>query len=93
MNVEWSQDAEQNRVSVVWYIAQRDLGAALRFDERLDHVAVLLGEQPYMGRAGEISGTRELFPEPTYRLVYEIGSDGIVILSLTHTSQRWPPVD
>ena len=80
-------------MSAVWYIAERDLGAALRFDARLDQVALLLAEQPYIGRVSELSGTREFFPEPTYRLVYEVREEDVLIVSLTHTSRRWPPVD
>ena len=44
-----------------------------------------------MGRAGKVSGTREIFPHESYRLIYEIEDDTVWILTLVHTSRQWPP--
>ena len=77
----------------MWYIAERDLEAALRFEDRLTQVTQLLAEQPFIGRTGELAGTREFFPWPTYRLIYQVEDERTLVLALVHTAQRWPPVD
>ncbi len=44
------------------------------------------------GRAGKISGTRELVPHESYRLVYEIEGETVWVLALVHTARQWPPI-
>ncbi|EMS96039.1 hypothetical protein H009_19352 [Agrobacterium tumefaciens str. Cherry 2E-2-2] len=43
-----------------------------------------------MGRVGRIRGTREaVLPDISYIIAYRVGGD-IEILTIIHTSQRWP---
>ena len=48
---------------------------------------------PHMARPGELAGTRELIPHPSYRIVYEVMDDAIYVHAVIHTSRQWPPVD
>ncbi len=41
-------------------------------------------------RVGQIPGTRELTPDESYRLVYEVRADNVWILTLVHTARLWP---
>ena len=61
-------------------------------DELFGEAASRLSRFPYMGRPGELVGTRELIPHPSYRLVYEVREETVYILYLVHTSRQWPPV-
>ena len=45
-----------------------------------------------MGGTGKISGTRELIPHESYRLVYEIDGGTVWVLALVHTARQWPSV-
>jgi plasmid stabilization system protein ParE len=60
-------------------------------DALFDAASSRLEMFPRVGREVEIPGTRELIPHRRYRLVYEIRDNEIVIVTLVHTSRRWPP--
>jgi toxin ParE1/3/4 len=60
-------------------------------DELFAEAAARLAEYPMLGKPGKISGTRELIPHESYRLVYEIDGDVVWMLALVHTARRWPP--
>jgi plasmid stabilization system protein ParE len=61
-------------------------------DALFREAATRLSEYPKQGRAGKISGTRELIPHESYRLVYEIENETVWILALVHTARQWPPL-
>lgn len=92
VRVIWSPQAEQERTDAVDYIAEDSVMAALRFDDRCNEVTSLLVEQPFVGRPGAIEGTREFVVTPSYRLVYTVGENTLVIDTLSHTSLPWPPL-
>ena len=61
-------------------------------DALFSDAAARLGDHSELGKPGKISGTRELIPHESYRLVYEIERDTVWILALVHAARRWPPV-
>ena len=61
-------------------------------DALFSAAAARLAEQPLLGRAGQIGGTRELIPHASYRLVYEVELGTVWVLVLIHTARQWPPV-
>ena len=60
-------------------------------DETFLASAARLADFPAMGHPGKIPGTRELMPHQSYRLVYEIQGDEVLILALIHVARQWPP--
>ncbi len=92
MIVYWSRQAEQDRSEIWEYIAADNPAAAARIDQVFSEAVARLAAYPEMGRAGEVPGTRELIPHPSYRLVYEIERDTLWVLALVHTARQWPPV-
>jgi addiction module RelE/StbE family toxin len=90
--VVWTPEAEQDRVGIWDYIASDNPGAAVRMDELFSNAAAKLAAYPKAGKTGKISGTRELIPHESYRLVYEIDGDMVWVLALVHTARQWPPV-
>ena len=92
MRVIWTPEAEQDRTDIWNYIAADKPGAAARMDMLFSSATAKLAEHPKMGRIGMISGTRELIPHKSYRLVYEIDGDTVWVLALVHTARQWPPV-
>lgn len=92
MSVIWTPEAEQDRADVWDYIAADNPQAAARMDELFSDAADRLAKHPNLGKPGKISGTRELIPHESYRLVYEIEQKTVWVLTLVHTSRQWPPV-
>lgn len=92
MKVIWTPEAKQDRSDVWDYIAADNPYAAVRMDEQFSDAASNLARHPMLGRPGKMPGTRELFPNENYRLVYEINGEIIWILTLIHTARQWPPM-
>ena len=92
MKVIWTPEAQQDRADIWDYIATDSPRAAARIDALFSDAAVGLAEHPKLGRPGTISGTHELIPHESYRLVYEIEQETVWILALVHTAKQWPPV-
>ncbi len=92
MRVIWTPEAQQDRADVWDYIAAYNPHAAARMDELFSEAAARLAEHPKLGRAGQITGTRELIPHESYRVVYEIERETVWVLALVHTAKQWPPV-
>jgi addiction module RelE/StbE family toxin len=87
----WTPEAEQDRTDIWDYIAADNPQAAVRLDTLFSDAASRLIQHPKLGKSGKISGTRELVPHGSYRLVYEIDNETVWILALVHTARFWPP--
>ncbi|KFC07080.1 death-on-curing (DOC) family protein [Trabulsiella guamensis ATCC 49490] len=94
MIVKWTPEAEQDRIDIWDYIVANNPVAAVDLDLHFSEAARSLTTQPEMGVAGQIMGTRELYPHHHYRMVYEIDEveDIVWILALVSTYREWPPV-
>ncbi len=91
MKVRWTPEAERDRDDIWEYIANDNALAAVSMDELFSDAAAKLADYPLMGRAGQISGTRELIPHESYRLVYEVDGETVWVLALINTARQWPP--
>ncbi len=92
MKVFWTPEARQDRGEIWDYLAEHDGDAAVRIDALFSAAVARLADYPMLGHEGEVSGTRELTPHPSYRLVYEIYGDTIWVLTIVHTKRQWPPL-
>ncbi|MCW5257629.1 type II toxin-antitoxin system RelE/ParE family toxin [Verminephrobacter aporrectodeae subsp. tuberculatae] len=92
MIVIWTPEAEQDRADVWDCIAADNPGGAVRMDALFSDAAARLVAHPKMGKTGKISGTRELIPHESYRLVYELDGGTVWVLALVHTARQWPSV-
>ncbi|MFJ2411060.1 type II toxin-antitoxin system RelE/ParE family toxin [Pseudomonas sp. NPDC087814] len=50
-----------------------------------------MAKHPEIGPLGRITGTREVIPHPSYRLVYQLEPDVVRVVALVHTARQWPP--
>jgi len=91
MKIIWTKEAAQDRADIWDYLHAVNPKAAIDMDNRFSDTLSRLAQYPESGPAGIISGTRELTPHQSYRIVYEQGLDAIWILALVHTSRQWPP--
>jgi toxin ParE1/3/4 len=69
MKVLWASSAVQERSDIVDFIAEDNPLAAIQMDELFAQAAGRLSNHPLMGRTGQISGTRELIPHESYRMI------------------------
>jgi toxin ParE1/3/4 len=92
VKVVWTPDAEQDRLTIWDYLEARDPDAAVWMDSLFSDAVGGLAEFPMLGHEGEISGTRELTPHRSDRLVYEVAGDTVWILVLIHSARQWPPL-
>jgi|HubBroStandDraft_6_1064221.scaffolds.fasta_scaffold1096132_2 toxin ParE1/3/4 len=92
MRVEWSGHAVSDLKQISEYIeADRSLEVANRVSRSIYDAIQSLKEMPNRGRSGRVPGTRELSLHPLpYVIVYRVGPERVLILSIVHGAQRWP---
>ena len=91
MRVRWLRKALANLDEEADYIAQDNPVAAGRLVLRILEEAELLRENPAMGRAGRVEGTRELVVAGTpYILPYRVRGEVVEILRVFHGARKWP---
>lgn len=74
------------------YIAEHNPRAAHRIVNQIDETtARLLADNAFIGRIGEIDGTRELvIPGTPYIVAYRVADDRIEVLFVQHGAREWP---
>ena len=92
MKVRWTRQALNDLRHLHEYIAEESPQAAGEMVSRIHQAATVnLKEHPRMGKKGRVSGTRELVLVGTpYLLVYILENSEIQIVTVLHTSRRWP---
>ena len=92
MKIVWSPEAIQDLVSVRAYIAEDNPAAARRTVQLIvESIEQLLPDNPRIGRAGRVPGTRELvIPKTPYIVPYRLQRTTIQILRVYHAARRWP---
>lgn len=91
MRVRFSERAIRSLTSIWEHIAKDGPETASRVVGRIVEAALRLEQFPLSGRAGRVQGTRELVvPGLPYVVPYRAGDDAIEIISVLHTSRKWP---
>ncbi|MGO7924493.1 type II toxin-antitoxin system RelE/ParE family toxin [Rhizobium ruizarguesonis] len=92
MRIVWTRRYLQELASIGDYIGARNPRVAARVvNEIHSKTGKLLSANPFIGRAGEIRGTRELvIPGTPYIVAYRVGEDQIDILFVQHGAREWP---
>ena len=91
MRIIWTEPAPRALESIQDYIARDNRRAAWEVGERVRQAVNQLEEFPKLGRPGRVRGTLELVvPDLPYIVPYRIKGSEIQILSVYHTSRKWP---
>jgi toxin ParE1/3/4 len=91
VRVRWLRVALANLDGEAEYIAKDNPAAAGRVVQRIFRAVNLLAENPAMGRAGRVAGTRELVAAETrYIIPYRVRGDVVEILRVFHAARKWP---
>ena len=89
----WDEPAVRDLQDIFDFIVEESPQNALLVDARICEQTDELAMFPSMGRAGTVSGTRELVIKKTpYIAVYRVEENEIHILRVLHGSQQWPTV-
>lgn len=91
MKIVWTEPARLDLREIFSYIAEENPYAARRLLTEIKERAVLLQDNPMLGRPGRVEGTRELVVAGTqYILPYRIINEQIQILAAFHSARQWP---
>lgn len=92
MKIVWSRTATDNLATLRAYIAEHDPSAAAGVSVAILEAVTALERFPSMGRPGRLPNTRELvisgFP---YIIPYSLDDRTLRIITVLHTSRKWPP--
>jgi toxin ParE1/3/4 len=89
--LQWTSRAIRRVEKIGDYIAKESPTAAESVTIRLQAAPESLSTHPAIGRIGRIAGTRELvLTDIPYIIAYHVTETTVEILTLMHTSQRWP---
>jgi len=91
MRIIWHPSAIDDLEDILDYIATHNHEAASAIFALNTGNISALANQPFMGRVGRVSGTRELVVSGTsYVVAYEIRDEVVLILTVLHGARRWP---
>lgn len=91
MALRWLEAALADLHAIKAYIAEENPDAAQRVIACIRSETNILANQPTIGRAGRIAGTRELvISQHPYIVAYQVQVGEVHILAVVHTSRRWP---
>jgi addiction module RelE/StbE family toxin len=91
MKYRFSEPAIQSLTSIRDFIAKDNPDAAAKVASTILKAVLRLTRFPQSGRPGRQKGTRELaVPGLPYIIPYRIVDGVILILSVVHTSRKWP---
>lgn len=85
MNVAWAEAARRDLDQIVLHIAEDNIDAALRMQDRIEAAAARLAAMPLRARVGRVDGTRELMiSRSPYVVVFRVVGDAVAILRILH---------
>ena len=91
MKIRWTKRAIRSLTSIHEFISKDSPSAAARVAAAVLDATVQIERFPQSGRPGRRKGTRELVvPGLPYIIPYRIVNGVILILSVIHTSRKWP---
>jgi len=91
LRVKWIRQALLDLEEVEAYIARDNPTAAAGTVLGIARAVSLLQEQPGIGRAGRVPGTRELVvPNTPFIVPYRVKDNIVQVLRVYHASRRWP---
>ena len=87
----WSRRSDANLKAIVAFIAKDDPATAnALLNQIVGSAETVLSENPMAGRSGRIEGTREWVAHKGYVVVYRVEQEQVQIITVRHTSPRWP---
>lgn len=90
MGIRWTMPAAHDLENIKTYLTQRDPQVAEPTVRAIFQRIRDLKNNPYRGRPGHRTGTREIVVSPLpYVVVYRVQSDALEVLHIYHVAQDW----
>jgi plasmid stabilization system protein ParE len=92
MRIVWTRRYIRELVAIGDYLFERNPNAATRVVRAIhSRTQRLLTQNAFLGRRGEIEGTRELvLADLGYIVAYRVGGDHVEVLFVQHGARAWP---
>lgn len=91
MQISWLNRALLDLDEAEHYLARDNPAAAAKVQLKIARAVSLLEQQPELGRAGRVSGTKELVVADTpYIVAYRIKAGTVQVLRVYHSARKWP---
>ncbi|MCK0197413.1 type II toxin-antitoxin system RelE/ParE family toxin [Ancylobacter sp. 6x-1] len=92
MRIVWTRRYLNELAAIGDYVAEHSPRAAAKLVNDIhSKTGRLLEANPFIGRAGEIAGTRELvIPGTPYIVAYRVTDTSIEVLFVQHGARQWP---
>ncbi len=89
--IEFSKKAFEDLESIKKYIYENDeLAAQKVISYIVERIETIIANNPGVGRAGRVLGTRELvLTKYPYIIPYFVKDDIVYIIRILHTSRKW----
>ncbi len=87
MRLKWTRGALAGLQEILGYIAQDNPQATQALASGFRQTAEHLTRHPFIGRRGQLEGTRELMLHRNYLLTYRVSSEAVEILQIWHVAQ------
>lgn len=88
LNYSLSREARQDIDEILIYIAADSVNAAVSFNDRLENVFLLLGDNPKAGRERpDLSRGLRSFPLGNYLIFYRVRTDDVTISRVIHCAR------
>lgn len=87
MKLKWTLGALADLQKILDYIKQDNPKAVQALAVGFKQTAEHLTRHPFIGRRGELEGTRELMLHRNYLLTYRVSSEAVEILQIWHVAQ------
>jgi addiction module RelE/StbE family toxin len=89
--IRWTSDAANDLEQILRHILLDRPGAASEVIQTVTESIGRLGAFPYLGRTGQVPGTRELvITSLPYVAVYRLKQNTVEVLRIYHAAQDWP---
>jgi addiction module RelE/StbE family toxin len=92
MQIVWTKRSIRELDAIGAYISELNPDTATRIvNDIYSKTEKLLSANPFVGRIGEIQGTRELIiPRTPYIIAYRVNENQVEILFVQHGAREWP---
>jgi addiction module RelE/StbE family toxin len=88
MKLKWTRAALADLQQILDFISQDNPQAARALAAGFRQTAEHLTAHPFIGRRGDLEGTRELMLHRNYLLTYRVSSEAVEILQIWHVAQK-----
>lgn len=91
--LEWRQQAIDDLMEIVEYIAEDNPDAAQELKDEIEEKAAKLPDHPKLYKPSpRVKGMRELVARSNYIVLYRESPELVEVVNVFHARRQWPPL-